>query len=395
MENELHQKIILNQNVVIQNREQPAIEGLKENGELVVLKLHNDIVTITPIMREILEVARTPHTPEELMHWVAQSWSCSYESIYEPVWSFLKKMGRLGVLVYDVNQAAANLSVLEELKQTMSFAGYTLLERISKNHKVALYKCVLGKNDLCYYTLKVMLKRNPDESTQRNFFREAQILAFLPEHNNIRNCLHAAVNNGVPYLLFEYIDGVSMRKKINKISLENKISIASQMMKAIDHLHSHHILHGDIHASNFLIDRENNLKLIDMGMAYHEHDDEKHHGGIPRYMPPERLPDHRIDFSKQKGDYKAEVFQIGVCLYFLFAGQYPFRGLLLTHLADAIKSKAPAPLEKTPLGEVIPDSITHVISKSMEKEPSNRYSSVAHMIDAWTYAVSQNESVLM
>ncbi len=132
-----------------------------------------------------------------------------------------------------------------------------------------------------------------------------------------------------------------------------------------------------------------------MGMAYHEHDDEKHHGGIPRYMPPERLPDHRIDFSKQKGDYKAEVFQIGVCLYFLFSGQYPFRGLLLTHLADAIKSKAPAPLEKTPLGEVIPDSITHVISKSMEKEPSNRYSSVAHMIDAWTYAVSQNESVLM
>src|SRR5437879_5123269 len=115
MESELHRKIVLHHDVVIQNGEQPSIEGLNENG-LVLLKLHNDIITITPVMREILDMARTPHTPEELMQWVAQTWGCSYESIYQPVWSFLKRMGRLGALVYD--QHDKDISVLDELKET-------------------------------------------------------------------------------------------------------------------------------------------------------------------------------------------------------------------------------------------------------------------------------------
>src|SRR5258706_13750541 len=64
MESELHRKIVLHQDVAIQNDEQPTIEGLNENG-LVLLKLHSDIVTITPVMKEILDIARTLHTPEE------------------------------------------------------------------------------------------------------------------------------------------------------------------------------------------------------------------------------------------------------------------------------------------------------------------------------------------
>ncbi len=394
MESDLQRKIVLHQDAVIQDGEQPSIEGLNENG-LVLLKLHNDIVTITPVMREILDIARTPHTPEELMQWVAQTWGCSYESIYESVWSFMKRMGKLGVLVYAESQPDVCPSVLEELKQSGNFAGFVLINRISKNYKVALYKCALSKNDPNYYTLKILLKRNPDERTQRNFSKESEILMSLPEHRNIRNCLYSSVHNGIGYLLFEYIDGVSMSKKIDEISLESKSRIANQLMNAIDHLHRHHILHGDIHASNFLIDQEDNLHLIDMGMAHREDEDEKQHGGIPRYMPPERMPDHPFDFSSKKGDYRSEIFQVGVCLYFLFSGQYPFRGLLLKHLADAIKYKTPPPLIKTPLGEKIPKLLTHVISKSMEKDPLKRYSNVADMMEAWEQAVHHYESILM
>src|SRR6185369_5536291 len=101
----------------------------------------------------------------------------------------------------------------------------------------------------------------------------------LPKHESIRNCVYAAEHKGLSYLLFEHIDGVSMPKKIGKMYMEDKSKIAMQLMNAIDHLHRHGILHGDIHASDFLIDPEDNLHLIDMGMAHHEDEDERHHRG--------------------------------------------------------------------------------------------------------------------
>src|SRR5260221_4516549 len=123
MKSDLHRKIVLHKNVVIQDREHPTMEGLSEKEQLVLLKVHNDIVTITPLMREILELVRMPHTPDELMRWVAQTWGCSYESICQPVYSFLKRMGRLGVLVYEENQPGTCPSILDELDQVKSFAG--------------------------------------------------------------------------------------------------------------------------------------------------------------------------------------------------------------------------------------------------------------------------------
>jgi len=98
------------------------------------------------------------------------------------------------------------------------------------------------------------------------------------------------------------------------------------------------------------------------------------------------MPDDNLAFSEMKGDYVSEIFQIGVCLYFLFSGDYPFNGLLLKDLASSIKHDAPPPLTKTPLGETIPQPIADIISKSMEKDPSRRYQRVADLLQAWSLA---------
>jgi len=65
--------------------------------------------------------------------------------------------------------------------------------------------------------------------------------------------------------------------------------------------------------------------------------------------------------------------------------------LLLKQLTNAIKYKSPEPWEKTPLGEKIPTLLTRVISKSMEKDPLNRYATVADMMDAWGQATITNQ----
>jgi len=387
----LHRRITLHKTVEIQDRKLPSINGLDEKENFSFLKVNHEVVTITPIMREILEVARTPHTVDELIRWVAENGNCSYESVYQPVYSFLRRMGYLGALVYEEDQVADKSAILAELEETKKFGEFTLLKQLGRSHKVALYKCISSEQGPHAYTLKIMLKRKPREWRLREFIKEYEILNFLPPHKNIRGIIDASVHDDIPYILFEHIEGVSMSDIVDEVSLEAKYSIAYQLMTAIDHLHRHQILHGDIHSSNFLIDKENNLHLIDLGMSHFEHEEKISHGGIPRYMPPERMPDHNLNFSERKGDYVSELFQVGVCLYFLFSGNYPFNGLLLKDLANSIKHDAPQPLIKTPRGEAIPQTISDIISKAMEKDPSRRYQSVAEAMQAWAISIRNQE----
>jgi len=388
---DLHRKIILYRNAVIHDRKLPSIKGLDENEDFALLRVHHEVLTITPVMREILEVARTPHTVDELIRWVAESQQCPYESVYQPVYTFLRRMGSVGALVYEEDQVGDKPTILAELEETKKFGDFTLLEQIGKSHKVALYKCLMTEKGAHAFTIKILLKRKPKESLLKEFIKEFEILNFLPPHKNVRNIVDASVHDDIPYIVFEHIDGVSMSEKVDELSLETKYSIAYQLMTAMDHLHRHQILHGDIHSSNFLIDTENSLHLIDLGMSHFEHEEEISHGGIPRYMPPERMPNHSLHFSEKKGDYLSEIFQIGVCLYFLFSGRYPFSGLLLKDLANSIKNEAPPSLIKTPRDETIPQSIVDIISKSMEKDPSHRYQSVAEMLQAWAIAIRSSE----
>jgi len=387
---DLHRRIILHKNVEIQDGKEP-MKGLDEKENFSFLRVHHDIVTITPVMREILEVARTPHTLDELIRWVAENRSCSYESIYQSVYSFLKRMGRLGALVYEEEQMANQPTILAELEETKKFGDFTLLEQIGRSHKVALYKCIRPEKGAHAYTIKILLKRQPRESLFKDFIKEYEILNFLPPHRNVRKCIEASVYDDIHYILFEHIEGASMPDVVDEVSLETKYSIAHQLMTAMDHLHRHQILHGDIHSSNFLIDTENDLHLIDLGMGYFEHERGISHGGVPRYMPPERMPNDNLEFSEKKGDYVSEIFQIGVCLYFLFSGEYPFNGLLLRDLANSIKHDAPPRLIKTPLEEKIPQTIADIISKSMEKDPSHRYQRVADLLQAWSLAIRNME----
>src|SRR5258706_836408 len=388
---DLHRKITLYKKVEIQDRKLPSIKGLDPNENFSFLKVHHEVVTITPIMREILEVARTPHTVEELIRWVAENQQCSYVSIYQPVYSFLRRMGHLGALVYEEDQLGDKPTILAELEETKKFGDFTLLELIGRSHKVALYKCIKTEKGAHAYTIKILLKRKPKESLLKEFIKEYELLNFLPPHKNVRKIIDASVHDDIPYILFEHIDGVSMSDTVAEVSLETKYSIAHQLMTAMDHLHRHRILHGDIHSSNFLIDTENSLHLIDLGMSHFEHEEKISHGGIPRYMPPERMPDDNLHFSEKRGDYLSEIFQIGVCLYFLFSGKYPFNGLLLKDLTNSVKHEAPPPLIKTPRDETIPQIIADTIFKSMEKDPSLRYRSVGDMLQAWAIAIRGKE----
>jgi serine/threonine protein kinase len=317
-------------------------------------------------MKEILEHARVPQTKGELITWVSAQHECAVEDISESVDFFLNRMIKFGALVLeDSEQVQRPSGLIEELEQTRRFDDFVLLERIGKNRSVAIYKCLKEGNTDTMFSIKILISRE----SRSYFFREAAILNLLPPHPNVRNCFAATRNRqGVPYLLLEYVDGNSISDPRIKrdLSLVSKYKVGAEVMSSINHLHCHGILHGDIHASNFLVDANCCVHLIDLGMAYKE-SEEVSHGGIPRYMPPERMPDHNYVFSKKQGDFVSEVFQIGICLYLLLSGKYPFEGLLLKDLAQSIKYINPPALTETLSGEVIAPEISNIVFKALEK----------------------------
>lgn len=337
-------------------------------------------------MRDILEICRVGHTADEVTRMISKRHKLSFQSVYPSVLAFLKRMHRLGVITPCKRNTEAKQSLKPGLKVRDTFGAYTILEEIGRNSNVIVYKCTSKGDKKDLYTLKLLTDRDDEDA----FMREYQILKTIPPHPNIRRCLAAGTHDGIPYLLFEYVEGKTLSHVTGKIDLDTKIDITWQLLKAMEHLHRHNILHGDIHGSNFLIDSRNKVYVIDLGMAYGERETDVSHGGVPQYMPPERMPDHNYNFSKHKGDYTAEVFQIGICLYLLFSGNYPFEGRLLKDLRYSIQHVPPMPLDVTEKGEIIPKIVSDIIFRSLEKKPSARYKNISDMLLDWETVSNEN-----
>ncbi len=190
-----------------------------------------------------------------------------------------------------------------------------------------------------------------------------------------RKILKKGYYKGKPSIWMDYIEGNSLYelyKLGEKITIPNFIDIAIKIMTAINELHQSKIIHKDISSKNILIDINNNLKLIDLEFAIrHEHkvpyfSNPNNLKGTLEYIAPELTG--RIN---QAVDIRSDLYSIGVVLYKLLVGKYPFEHkkaseFLYSHIA--IKPESPNKINSS-----IPLVINNVILKLLEKKSENRY----------------------
>ncbi|MEM7476092.1 MAG: protein kinase [Planctomycetota bacterium] len=219
-----------------------------------------------------------------------------------------------------------------------------------------------------------------EEDVER-FLREAQSIAQLNHQGIVAVYDTVRSDEGICYLVSEFIDGESLASKLEKknFSFCDSAELVAQIGDALHYAHEHGIIHRDVKPSNVLIDNKGNPHVMDFGLAKRDLDTEDtmtSEGrilGSPAYMSPEQA------IGDSAGvDSRSDVFSLGVMLYEMLTGERPFQGnrrmLLLQVMEDD-----PRPLRQ--LLPNIPKDLETICLKALSKLQGCRYQSAAEMSD--------------
>jgi eukaryotic-like serine/threonine-protein kinase len=236
----------------------------------------------------------------------------------------------------------------------------------------------------------------------RRFGVERQILAGL-QHPHIAQLVDAGVtDDGTPYLVMEYVEGLRIDKYCddNELSLRERIALFRHVCSAVQYAHRNLVVHRDIKPSNILVTAEGIPKLLDFGIAKllrtDMADGTLDHVPAPATMaltaPAERLMTREYASPEQiRGlaiTTATDVYALGIVLYGLLTGQYPFE----PHRSDfialerAICETEPRPpsaavsrLPDLDLASHLRGDLDSIILKAIRKEPGERYESVEQL----------------
>ena len=224
------------------------------------------------------------------------------------------------------------------------------------------------------------------------FGRERQILANL-DHPNIARLLDGGITEeGLPYLVMEYVDGIRVDEycRINKLGTTQRLKLFCAACSAVEYAHKHLVVHRDIKPANILVTAEGIPKLLDFGIGKLLDPE----GGQPaqtltaeRMMTPEYASPEQI-----RGDQvttSTDVYALGVVLYELLAGKRPFELSSTSPFETAsiiceqdpelpsVASTKNADLAPPDASRKLSGDLDNVVLMAMRKEPARRYVSAS------------------
>jgi len=217
------------------------------------------------------------------------------------------------------------------------------------------------------------------------FAREAKAAARLRHRNSARVIDVDTSENGVPYLVMEFLRGRDLEAELSErgqLAVGEAVGYVIQACSAMVEAHGRGIVHRDLKPSNlFLADEPDGsvcLKVLDFGVSKFQFEKVNLTAplaqiGTPLYMSPEQV---RVSSAL---DERTDIWSLGVILYELLAGVAPFNGSATT-VGAAIVVDRPGPLRK--YRDDIPDLLEAAIFRAMEKAPEDRFQNMREMIHA-------------
>ena len=264
---------------------------------------------------------------------------------------------------------------------------YEILDKIGTGGMSDVYKAkdhILGRE----VAVKVLKQEFAEDVTFVTKFRsEAQSAAGL-EHANIVNIYDVGSENGMYYIVMEYVEGITLKTYIEKkgqLNFKEAISIAIQVGRGIEAAHNKGIIHRDIKPQNIIISTEGKVKVTDFGIARATTSNTIHADvmGSVHYASPEQARNGYVDG-------KSDIYSLGIVMYEMVTGRVPFDGD--TTVAVALQHLQEEMVAPSAYAPELPISLEKIILKCTMKSPDRRYATIEDLLlDLKKALVSPNE----
>ncbi|KAJ9510752.1 hypothetical protein QJQ45_027611 [Haematococcus lacustris] len=293
---------------------------------------------------------------------------------------------------------------IDKVKGCMFVNQYLVVKYLGRGACGKVFLC-LNTNDLRLYAMKAVRKVDLEASQQQqgppapgakprrnpmdDLRREIQIMRQM-KHNNIV-MLSEVIDDPAGsklLLVMEFMEGgpVLTREALEKREkLPESLALAyfRDMIKALDYLHSHKVVHGDLKPENVLMAANGEVKLSDFGCSkifatgneYLERCN-----GTPAFLAPEMMKPN----TRYRGR-PTDVYALGACLYTLVFGRIPFSAPNLYKLFQVVQNEPVRYPEDTPVS----DALRHMLGAMLTKNPRERISLPQLMTHPWVTMFGQ------
>lgn len=278
------------------------------------------------------------------------------------------------------------------LNKGQELGAYVILDALGSGGMGEVYLAKDSRLDRTV-ALKVLSHAISSDTRRMQRFRQEAKIASSLNQPNILTIFEFGEVDELTFLATEFIDGDTLRHYLHtkKLTIEEILDIAIQVLAALDAAHEARIVHRDIKPENVMIRRRDRVvKVLDFGLAkvterkagtLTEQESEAATEfktaphtvmGTVNYMSPEQA-------QAQAVDERTDIWSTGVMIYEMVSGSMPFKGATMSHTIVQILEKDPVPLTNFAEHKA-PQELQRIVAKALAKSPEERYQTAKDML---------------
>ena len=258
--------------------------------------------------------------------------------------------------------------------------NYRITDKLGVGGQGAVYKATDTKLGRPVVIKVIPPELSAKEANLKRFEREARLASAL-DHPNICTIFDLDEVEGTHFIAMQFVEGKNVRQLVagRPLELKTALLIGLQVADALAAAHSRGIIHRDIKSGNVMVTSSGQVKVLDFGLAKLLDDTEAATAGIHRteltevgvpygtatYAAPEQARGDRVD-------KRADIFSLGVLLYEMLTGTWPFRGKTTIDVRHAVLHDPPRPISEL-RSSAIPPHLQQIVDRALAKEPKDRF----------------------